>query len=174
MVRKRSYLVFDRDGTLIEYVPYLTNKSQVKFIPGVLETLKALKVRGYRFGIATNQSVIGRGLASRSEVDEINSDIVNEIELSIGVRMDFVKVCPHLPTDLCICRKPNPGLLLKEIHRFNIDCANSFMIGDSEIDIEFGFNLGMHTVLINSPRISTPKSQADYFVNSFPSILSFL
>jgi len=173
-VAKTKYAIFDRDGTIIEHVPYLTNISQVKIVPGVFETLEGLCSRGYHLGIATNQSVIGKNLSSLSEVEEINHEIVTEIETCSGVKVDFVKLCPHLVEDMCICRKPKPGLIIKEIEKFDIDCANSYMIGDSFSDVEFGRNLGMRTILINNPRLQFPVYQADYIVETFSEILDII
>jgi histidinol phosphatase-like enzyme len=36
------------------------------------------------------------------------------------------------------------------IERYNIDPAQSYMIGDSTVDIQTGINAGLHTVLVRT------------------------
>ena len=38
----------------------------------------------------------------------------------------------------CDCRKPKPGLLLRAAEDYNIDLTKSWMIGDSENDVQAG------------------------------------
>ena len=71
-----------------------------------------------------------------------------------GAFVDAIYVCPHhtdkgFPGERieykcdCDCRKPKPGLLLKAAKDFNINISESYMIGDSERDIEAGKNAGV-------------------------------
>jgi len=165
------YVVFDRDGTLIEYVPYLSDWSEVRFRSGVFETLTSLKALGFRFGIVTNQSVIARKLASQEAVKTINARIVSAIRKSSGVEIDFVQVCPHVPEDACPCRKPKPGLLLNLIPKLEIECELSYMAGDSESDMLFGKNLGMRTILVQQNYRNESLTSADHIVSKFDKIL---
>jgi D-glycero-D-manno-heptose 1,7-bisphosphate phosphatase len=166
--------VFDRDGTLIEFVPYLSKMSDVRIKDHVFDTLKILKEFGFRFGIITNQSVIARGITSERIVNQINSNIVDIIRRSTGVSIDFVKVCPHLPSEGCLCRKPNPALLIEAVYEFNIDPNLSYMVGDSESDIVLGKKLNLKTILINSPWGVAENSAADWIIESFEEIITKL
>ena len=104
-----AYILLDRDGTLIKHIPYLIEPSQVELLPNVIEGMKLLKGRGFKFGIVTNQSVIGMGLATRVDVDRVNAQVIFLLE-SESIEISFVLVCPHKPSDLCSCRKPSPQL----------------------------------------------------------------
>ena len=94
---KSKYIIFDRDGTLIKHIRYLTKISGIEFLPGVVESLLKLKAAGYKFGIITNQSLIGRKIAKRSVVNKINSHIVKHLA-SQGIEINFVYICPHEPS----------------------------------------------------------------------------
>ena len=76
--------------------------------------------------------------------------------------------CPHLPEINCQCRKPKPGMLLQAQKKYNIDMANSWMIGDKEADIIAANRSGVcNTILVRSGhKIDESKSQAKYFLNS--------
>lgn len=141
----QRYICLDRDGTIIKLIPHLTSVLDAVFLPGVIEGSRLLKSAGYGFGIFTNQSVIGRGLCAWNEVIEINNFVIEEFRRN-QIMVDFCYVCPHTPDDMCKCRKPNLGMGVEAIVEFNIDCKNSYMIGDNQTDIEFGMKLGMKTV----------------------------
>ena len=145
---KYKYVILDRDGTLIKHVPYLTKIEDIEFLPGVFEGLSRLKNMGYNFGIVTNQSLIGRNFAEKIDVDRINSYILYCMK-SHEINIDFVYICPHVPSQKCACRKPNIELGLKAIENFSINTALSYMIGDAMSDIQFGLNLGLKTIQIN-------------------------
>jgi len=145
---KNKYIIFDRDGTLIKHTHYLTKISDIKYLPGVIESLSKLQAAGYKFGIVTNQSLIGRKIAKRSVVDKINSHIAEYFKAQ-GILIDFIYVCPHDPRRKCGCRKPKVALGLKAILNFGINPNLSYMIGDAVSDIQFGINLGLQTVQVN-------------------------
>ena len=78
-----------------------------------------------------------------------------------GAYLDGIYVCPHHPdkgyigeiSELkldCECRKPKPALLLRAANDFNVELEESWMIGDSENDIEAGRAAGCKTVFIGS------------------------
>jgi len=56
-----------------------------------------------------------------------------------------VYYCPHEKWPACSCRKPAPGMLLDAARKYQLDLAASWMIGDSEVDVEAGRNAGCKT-----------------------------
>jgi D-glycero-D-manno-heptose 1,7-bisphosphate phosphatase len=72
---KTPFVIFDRDGTFIEHVHYLAYPNLVKFKEGIIPSLISLQNNGFKFGIITNQSIIGRGLADYQTVNKINNKI---------------------------------------------------------------------------------------------------
>ncbi len=151
------FVIFDRDGTLIEHVHHLVDPSLVKLKPGLVPALLKLHQSGFRFGIITNQSVIARGLATSFEVNQINRVITNFLE-PWGILFDFVYICPHLPSEGCLCRKPAIELGLRAIREHHIIPNTSFMVGDRESDMEFAKELGFRGVQLSSEMKSSPSS----------------
>ena len=137
----------------------MTDPNQVQLLPKVIEGMNKLKRLGFKFGIISNQSVIGRGLATKSEVDQVNSRVLSLLK-SEGISISFVKVCPHSPADLCQCRKPLPKLGREAKEEFQIDMSGSFMIGDADSDISFGQNIGCQTIQIVKSALQA--TNADY------------
>ena len=157
---KQAFVIFDRDGTLIDHVHHLVNPDFVQLKKDLGSALQILKGDNFEFGVITNQSVIARGLSTSSEVELINSVIIKYL-IGLGIEIDFFYYCPHLESDNCTCRKPKIGFGEKAIIEHNLDPAVSFMVGDQESDMLFGKNFGCKTVQV---RGEASKSQfADYY-----------
>jgi histidinol-phosphate phosphatase family protein len=146
-IEKTSFIIFDRDGTLIQPVPYLKNPSKVKLLKNTISGLHLLKKLGFYFGIVTNQSVIGRGFATVEEVNLVNKTMLDILE-NEKIYFEFIFMCPHTPSDSCECRKPKSNLGLSAIKNYSIDVSKSFMVGDAASDIQFGHMIGFKSIQI--------------------------
>ncbi len=132
----------DRDGTIIVHKPYLADPEQVELVPGGTEALRKLQDAGFLLIVITNQSVIGRGWATKDQVDATNQRIAARYA-EHDVTFTAHYYCPHAPDDPCDCRKPKPGLLLQAAREHDIDLDQSYMIGDNPSDIEAGQNANL-------------------------------
>lgn len=157
---KQKAVFLDRDGTINKYVGFLRNIDEFELLDGAVEAIKKINASGYLAIVVTNQPVIARGEVSFEELERIH----NKMETLLGKEgayLDAIYFCPHHPhkgyegerPELkfdCNCRKPKPGMLLKAAQDFNIDLAQSWMIGDGENDIRAGQNAGCRTALIGN------------------------
>lgn len=157
---KQKAIFLDRDGTLNKYVGFLTNIDELTLIDGVAKAISKINSSEYLAIVITNQPVIARGEITFSQLHEIH----NKLETLLGKEgayLDDIYFCPHHPNcgfdgeikefkiD-CNCRKPKPGLILKAAQDYNIDLTQSWMIGDSLVDVECGINAGCKTGLIGN------------------------
>jgi D-glycero-D-manno-heptose 1,7-bisphosphate phosphatase len=118
--------------------------------------LKQLHDNGYLAIVITNQAGVARGYFSEEMVQAIHKQMAKDLESS-GARVDAIYYCAHHPTvgeppyqlD-CDCRKPKPGLLLRAARDYDIDLANSWMVGDRYSDIELAANAGVKSALVLS------------------------
>lgn len=157
---KQKAVFLDRDGTINKYVGFLRDIDEFELLDGVADAIKKINASGYLAIVVTNQPVIARGEVSFEELERIH----NKMETLLGKEgayLDAIYFCPHHPhkgyegerPELkfdCNCRKPKPGMLLKAAQDFNIDLAQSWMIGDGENDIRAGQNAGCRTALIGN------------------------
>jgi D-glycero-D-manno-heptose 1,7-bisphosphate phosphatase len=141
-------IFLDRDGVLIRSdvvngKPIAVQQSdRMEVLPGVEDACRSLHQAGFLLVVVTNQPDVGRGLASRATVDEINRNLKDILVL------DDVRVCCHDGKEACTCRKPAPGMLTDAAAEYGIDLAASFMVGDRWRDIEAGNRAGCRTVYI--------------------------
>jgi D-glycero-D-manno-heptose 1,7-bisphosphate phosphatase len=141
-------IFLDRDGVLIENRDdYVREWSHVTLLPNAIDALTGFHRAGFKIIIVTNQSAVGRGMMTFHEAQKINERLVKTIG-EYGGWVDAVFMCPHKPEDTCICRKPQPGLLLQAAREFSIDLPASWMVGDAWTDILAGQAAGVEGSII--------------------------
>ena len=144
----------DRDGTLNRKLPegqYVTRWEQVQFLPEVAMAIDVLNRAGCLVIIVSNQRCVAKGLISVEDLEAIHRRMCAELAAE-AARIDGVYYCPHEEYPRCSCRKPAPGMLLSAGFAHKIDLTASWMIGDSEVDVQAGASAGCRTarVLANS------------------------
>lgn len=147
----------DRDGTINRKLPddqYVTRWEQVRFLPEVAKAITLLNRSEYLVIVVSNQRCVAKGMIQPAELEAIHERMCEELAAN-GARIDECYYCPHEEYPPCPCRKPAPGMLLTAARAHEIDLSASWMIGDSEIDIEAGRNAGCRTarVVTNGNRI---------------------
>lgn len=145
----RRFALLDRDGTLIEERYYLSDPAGVKLIAGAGRALKKLKELGLGLAVITNQAGVGRGFFDAHQLDLVHRRMAELLE-NEGVHLDGIYVCVHAPDYGCLCRKPKLGLLEQARREHDFDSAESFVIGDKAIDIDFGRAAGATTFLVRT------------------------
>ena len=148
-VLKRKAVLMDRDDTLNDDVGHCSRPEDIKLFPGVSKALRRLNESGFLTVIITNQSAIGRGMIDEAGLKRINDKLQADLLATGGGVIDDIFFCPHLPDAGCECRKPKPQMGIRAIEKHNIDVRYSYMIGDSEKDMEFGRNIGAATVKVD-------------------------
>ncbi|MGH7784696.1 MAG: D-glycero-alpha-D-manno-heptose-1,7-bisphosphate 7-phosphatase, partial [Candidatus Binatia bacterium] len=143
-IQKKKAVFIDRDGTLIEEVNFLSRVQDLQFFPFTDEAVTTLKNAGYLVIVVTNQSGIGRGLYTEADMHAVHA----EIQRRLSSVVDKFYFCPHLPDEGCRCRKPKLGMIEDACADFDIDLANSWMIGDKDLDIKTGLNAEMRTARV--------------------------
>lgn len=145
MSRPAAFL--DRDGTLIEDIPYLADPALVRLAPGAVEALKLLRQAGFACVVATNQSGVGRGLITLEQLALIHREMERQLT-EAGTALDGIYWCTHVPQldDKTVVehvdRKPGPGMLLRAARDLNLDLTESWIVGDQLSDMLAGRNAG--------------------------------
>ena len=155
---KQKAIFLDRDGTINKYVGFLRDINELELIDDVSKAIKMINQSGYLAIVVTNQPVIARGEVTWEELNEIHRKMETLLGKD-GAYIDGIYICPHHPDKGfegerpeykfdCDCRKPKPGLLLQAAKDFNINLSQSYMIGDSERDVEAGKAAGCKESLL--------------------------
>jgi len=160
-------IFLDRDGVVNKETNYLYKIDDCEFIDGIFDACLYFQKLGYKIIIISNQSGIARGYYTESDYKKLTQWLLCQFENNNIDILDTFH-CPHGPNANCDCRKPKPGMFIKAKNKYNIDMKNSWMIGDTETDIQAAISAGVkNTILVRSGHIiDKSTSSASYFVDS--------
>ncbi len=137
----------DRDGVINRKAPegrYVTRWEDFHVLPGVVEGITLLNLAGFFVIVVTNQRCVAKGLMTAAELEEMHRRMTALLARA-GATIDAIYYCSHEVEESCKCRKPAPGMLLDAASSRGIDLPASWMIGDSDVDVEAGKNAGCKT-----------------------------
>lgn len=127
-------IILDRDGTLIEHVPYLADPSGVALLPGVGSALGHAIAHKTKLFLHTNQSGIGRGYFDLRQAVACNDRLVELLGLG---PQPFERIClaPEAPGAPSVYRKPSPTFALEIMEAFGFAPEEICYIGDRGSDL---------------------------------------
>ena len=130
-------------------------------LPGVEESVRALKSAGYLVIVVTNQPDVGTGRTPRATVEAMHDIIRSRLDV------DDIKACFHTNADSCACRKPKPGMILEAASERGIDLPASYVVGDRWSDVAAGQVAGCSTIFVDYGYEADRPIKADTVVGSF-------
>lgn len=174
----------DKDGTLVKNVSYNVDPEKIEFIPGVIPGLKTLYSAGFGLIIISNQSGVARWYFREKDLKPVWERIEMELQQQ-GIPLLDIFYCPHHPDGLnpyyakeCECRKPEPGLLYLAAKKYNLNLADSWMVGDILDDVQAGTKAGCRTVLVDigneTQWILGPGRLPTYLADSFEDAAEYI
>ncbi len=155
---KQKAIFLDRDGTINKLNSFIYKEEDFEFEEGSIDAIKAINNSKYLAIVITNQPVVARGLCLPEDVDNIHKKMKTLLGME-GAYLDAIYYCPHHPDKGypeenklykidCDCRKPKIEMIKKAQERFNLDLSQSYIVGDSSVDMEMGKRAGLKKVLV--------------------------
>jgi histidinol-phosphate phosphatase family protein len=148
----RRAVFVDKDGTLVEDVPYNVDPALLRFTPGALDGLRLLARHDFLIVVVTNQPGIALGRFDAAALRRLEHALTQRLA-DAGIALAGFDACPHAPAApglaSCDCRKPSPGLLLRAAGELGIALRESWMVGDILDDVEAGHRAGCRAVLLD-------------------------
>ncbi|AKJ31402.1 histidinol phosphate phosphatase [Caldimonas brevitalea] len=145
-------VVLGRDGVINRFrEEHVASPNEWEPLPGALEAVARLNHAGWHVVVATNQPGLGTGLLDMAGLNSVHQHM-NQSLARHGGRVDAIFICPHTASDLCDCRKPAPGLLLKIGERFGVSLHEVVVVGDTVRDLQAAQAAGCEPHLVRSGR----------------------
>lgn len=155
---KQKCIFLDRDGTINQHRGLVYQDEDFVLEECVIEAIRKINESGWLGIVVTNQPVVARGLCNIEDVERIHNKLSTLLG-NKGVFLDDIFYCPHHPDKgypeenplfkiPCECRKPNTGMIQEAAKRYNIDLTQSWIVGDTTVDIQTGKNAGIKTALV--------------------------
>jgi D-glycero-D-manno-heptose 1,7-bisphosphate phosphatase len=146
----------DKDGTLIEDIPYNVDPDRIQLCEGAIDAVRSLHAANYPLFVITNQAGVAHGYFAERALQAVEQRL-RELLAAVGVPLSGFYYCPHHPDGrepdyaiACQCRKPQPGLLFRAADEHHLDLAQSWFIGDILNDVEAGRAAACRTILIDN------------------------
>lgn len=148
-MKRDKIIFFDRDGIVNKRIvgDYVRSIQEFKFLPGFLEIFKIIP-NNFICILITNQQGIGKGVMTESDLNIIHTYMQKELQFLTGRNFDDIYYCTSLASDNDFRRKPNPGMILEALSKWEVDASCSWIIGDSVSDVQAGKNARTNTILI--------------------------
>jgi len=153
-------LFLDRDGVINLDKGHVHLKQDFNFIEGIFDLCKKAQSKNFLLIVITNQAGIAKGFYNEECFHVLNKWMLEQF-LDNGIKISQVYYCPHHEnvTGKCLCRKPNPGMILKAKKEFKIDLKNSIFIGDKKTDMLAAENAGINSrILFLKPHLKSYES----------------
>jgi len=154
--KKNKAVFLDRDGTINEEVGHMDSLDKLRILAPSFEAVRLINQSGMKAVVITNQSGVAKGLFDEELVRQANARIQSLLR-ERGAHIDRFYYCPHHPTEgqgrylqVCDCRKPGAGMLIRAAKQMNIDLGRSYMIGDMVKDMEAARRAGAKAVLVRT------------------------
>jgi D,D-heptose 1,7-bisphosphate phosphatase len=178
-------IFLDRDGVLNSERSYISKPEELKIFDFTASAVKKINQSGYISVVVTNQSAVARNLCTEEDIRTIHK----KMETDLGNErawLDAIYYCPHHPDKgfpeenpaykiKCDCRKPATGMFKKAIKKFHIDPKLSYMIGDSERDMQAGRNIGSITVGVRTGYgLKKTQTPPDYMFDNLSQAVDFI
>lgn len=151
----RGAVFFDKDGTLVEDLPYNVDPRQIRLRQGAAMAVRRLSRAGFAVAIVTNQSGVAHGHFSEAELAAVAEHLCTAVG-PLALKRGRFFYCPHHPEGTmvpynrrCRCRKPRPGLLVRAARRLRVRLKDCWMVGDILDDVETGRRAGCRAVLVD-------------------------
>ena len=133
----------DRDGTINIDYGYVTEPEKIDLIDGAAQAIGELKRAGFTTIVASNQSAIGRGIATIEAVEACNSCVQNKLsQEDPDATLDLILYCGAHPDEGSPDRKPAAGMFSTAQGILPLEPENCWMVGDKQSDVGFGLTAG--------------------------------
>jgi len=148
---KFDTLFLDRDGVINKKLDgrYVRDFSEFEFMPGALHAISKLSNLFNRIIVVTNQQGISKKIMSDSDLNILHA-FMNDMINKAGGKLERIYYCPHLEESDCKCRKPKTGMIEQAVIDFpDIIIDSSYLVGDSDSDIEAGMKMNLNTIRVD-------------------------
>jgi D-glycero-D-manno-heptose 1,7-bisphosphate phosphatase len=162
----RPAVFLDRDGVVNSLVrnpatgllesPY--RPEDVELAPRAVDGIRLLRTLGVPLVGISNQPAAAKGTCDLETLHAVHEELAGLLA-EAGAELDDYRYCFHHPDGsdpelarVCACRKPAPGMITAACKALGgCELARSWVVGDSDVDIEAGRAVGSRTMLVEEP-----------------------
>ena len=170
----------DRDGVIIEWKNVIKNYQDIKYIPGSLEAIRKLRLKGHKMMMFADQPNIIRGLLNDQDVNNIMNIMMQNFGQNGIFSIDgfYYNQSDNSKDPYA---KPNIGMMNRSKNENGHDWTDGYYVGDTIEDVKMAIKFGVTPVLVRTGKGA--KTEKEYLkgmnnkyegVKVFDNLLSFV
>lgn len=162
----KAIVGLDRDGTIIRDMGnYITSPSQLEPLPGALEAVRMIRLKGHKLVIITNQAGISKGLQTQEQVDNVHNSLMQIFGQNGIFSIDgLFYSTSNLKED--IYAKPNIGMFNRAVEANpEINWKQGWYVGDKISDLKAAEKSGAVPVLVRTGHGMETEEKLNTFAN---------
>lgn len=153
----------ERNGIIVQNKPIITADS-IEIVPGALEGIRLMRMKGYRVVIFFNEPLITQNKITQQVVDESNQRLMQIFGQAGIMTIDgLLYATSNLKND--IFALPNNGMLKKAENEMKVSFKGGYFAGDKIHDLKAGASVNATPVLIKTGEYSSTLEKLDTFAN---------
>ena len=148
----------DRDGVILEWKNVIKRYEDVRYVPGSLDAIRSLRLKGHRFVMFSDQPNIERGLLTGNDVGNIMNNMMQVFGQNGIFSIDgFYFNQTSNPQDPYA--KPNIGMLNRASQEQGVNWKTGYYVGDTIDDIKMAQKAGATPVLVRTGKGADTEKQ---------------
>lgn len=159
----KEVIALDRGVIINDTLPIYSPES-VQPLPGSLEAIRTLRLKGYKVVVFFNEPLIGAGKLTTNAVDAQNQKLMELFGQAGIMTIDgLLYSTTNMKED--IYSMPNNGMMKKAETDFRLKMKGGFFVGDKLYNMKAGDSMSMKPVLIRTGAYQETESKLNTFAN---------
>lgn len=169
----------DRGVFLNDTKPIL-NASDIELLPGALDAIRTIRLKGYKFVVFFNEPLISQGKLTTQAVDANVQQLMNYFgQAGIFTIDGLLYSTSNMKEDMFAM--PNNGMMKRAENEMKVAFKGGYFVGNKLYNLKAGESVHARPILIKSPGYEDAETKLDTFANrelktktkTFNSLLDF-
>lgn len=146
----KNIIGLEREGVIIKDIGVpIKSIDQIEIIPGSLEAIRMMRLKGHKLMIINDQPSITKGRLTAVEVDSTNQYLMQVFGQAGILSIDGIL---YSTSDLKddIYAKPNDGMFKRAQNEFGINWANGYYVGTNVKDVKVADKIDANPILVKT------------------------
>ncbi len=164
---------FDRDGIVNRRLrnDYIKHISEFEFLEDFFPVFSLVNQNNFLKILVTNQQCISKNIITEKQLSEIHNFMQDGLQSKVQTKFDDIFFAPELAGSGGTLRKPESGMFLAAIQKYDITAKESWTIGDSISDVIAGKKAETNTILVGDYK---DVAEADFIFSNLNEVYHFL
>jgi D-glycero-D-manno-heptose 1,7-bisphosphate phosphatase len=167
-------------GAILNDTKSILNASDIEILPGALDAIRTIRLKGYKLVIFFNEPLISQGKLTTQAVDSNVQQLMNYFgQAGIFTIDGLLYSTSNMKEDLFAM--PNNGMMKRAENEMKVAFKGGYFAGNKLYNLKAGDSVHAKPILIKSPGYEDAETKLDTFANkelknktkTFNSLLDF-